>query len=479
MGNLLLTLDVGTSSCKAAAIDLEGSKVDEKATPYPTKYPHPGYAEQDAEDWIRASSNSLKKVCTALGDARLDIAGLTVSAHGPTLVLMDKEGRSMKPCHTWQDFRCIEQGERLIREQQNKNWIGLGGTRCGMAAKLLWAKENWPEAFERSKTVCGVKEFMIHWLTGEIASEPSSGPESRIEPEDVFTYIGLPLEKLPKVYSSLHHAGNVRPSLAEELNLPPDLPVYMGLNDGASSTLGAGAYEAGHACISLGTNGVGRLVLDKPFDAELGNAMNAFFWPYIPERWVVGGMTITGGSCLSWVRESMGSPEYERIIDLAEQSPAGSNGLYFLPFLNGRGTPNQNEAARAAFVNMNIAHSQGDLVRAVMEGVAFSIREIYDALQGVGFGVNDIRITGGGAQTALWRKIVCNVMNRNMVLAGGDATLGGAILTTVASGLYADFAEAVSRMVKYIETEKPDQDAVAAYEEHYRTYKTFIEKLGY
>lgn len=479
MGSLILATDVGTSSCKAAVIDLYGHKIAEFATQYPTAYPQFGYAEQNPDDWKRALSNSIAHVLDEIGQRKNDLVGLTVSSHGPTLVLMDDQGNALKPAQTWQDFRSISQGERLVNAVQDRKWIGLGGTKTGTAAKLLWAKENWPKEVESCKWVGGVKEFVIYWLTGEMASEPSSGPGSRMWPEDIFQFIGIPLEKLPPVYSSLHQVGWVKPRLAESLGLPDKLPVFMGLNDGASSTLGAGAYQPGDACISLGTNGVGRLILDQPFDPDLAMQMNAFFWPYIPERWVVGGMTITGGSCLSWLRACMGSPEYDRIIQMAEDSAEGSHGVLFLPFLNGRGTPNQNEKAKAAFLNMQLTTNQGDLVRAVMEGVAFSIREIYEALQTAGFLLGDVRITGGGAKIGLWRTIVSNVLNRNVMLAGGDAPLGGAILVSVASGIYANFDEAVHAMVRPIDQEQPSKQSVEIYEALYQDYKGKIEQLGF
>lgn len=479
MSRLILAMDVGTSSCKAAAIDMKGNKVAECATNYPTAYPQPGYVEQNPEDWEKALSNSVTQVTEKIKNFKNDLVGATVSSHGPTLVLMDDQGKALKPAQTWQDFRCISHGERLVEELENRKWTGLGGTKTGMAAKLLWAKENWSREFEACRWVGGVKEFIVYWLTGEMASEPSSGPGSRIWPEDIFHYIGIPSEKLPPIYSSLSKVGLIKPRLAESLGLPPRLPVYMGLNDGASSTLGAGAYRPGDACISLGTNGVGRLVLDKPFNPDLGMKMNAFFWPYIPERWVVGGMTITGGSCLSWARECMGSPEYDRLIKLAEQSVEGSNGVLFLPFLNGRGMPNQNEKAQAAFLNMQITTNQGDLIRAVMEGVAFSIKEIYDALQSVGFSLGDVHITGGGAKIALWRTIISHVLNRNVILAVGDATLGGAILVAVASGLYAYFDEAVRLMVPFAMPEEPLMQTVEFYGSVFQTYKTKIRQLGY
>jgi xylulokinase len=482
MGNtddLILALDVGTSSCKAAAINLLGQKMAEFATEYPTAYPRFGYAEQNPEDWKKALGNSITRVVENIDQSKNHFLGLTVSSHGPTLVLMDEEGLALKPAQTWQDFRCIPQGERLVKEIEDRKWIGLGGTKSGIAAKLLWAKDNWPVEFNRCRWVGGVKEFILLWLTGEIASEPSSGPGSRVWSDDVFEFIGIPVEKLPPIYSSLHQIGYLKPRLAASFRLPDNLPVFMGLNDGASSTLGAGAYRPGDACISLGTNGVGRLILDRPFDSDLGMKMNAFFWPYIPDRWVVGGMSITGGSCLSWARDCMGSSDYDGLIELAERSGEGSHGVIFIPFLNGRGMPNQNEKARAAYLNLQISTGQGDLVRAIMEGVAFSIREIFDAMQSVGYYLGDIRITGGGAKIALWRDIISNVLNRNVMLGGGDATLGGAILTSVASGCYAGFDEAVQEMVHNIDLRRPSKQAVDIYEELFRTYKTSIEQLGY
>jgi xylulokinase len=380
---------------------------------------------------------------------------------------------------TWQDHRSLAEGEALLREADSRDWLGMGPLRTGMAAKLLWARHHWPEAFESCRWVMGVKEYVHFWLTGEVASEPTSGPGAMTWPEQVFKTIGLPLQKLPQVYPITHRLGAIRVEVARDIGLPAGLSVYMGLNDGASSTLGAGACDPGHACISLGTNGVARLVLDRPFSAEVGIEIDAFFWPFVPGRWVVGGMTITGGSCLDWIRNCAGVPEFEVIDHEAGQVPVGSRGVIFLPYLMGRGTPYPQENARAAFLNLDIAHGRGEMVRAVMEGVGFALCEVYAEFQGHGFEIGDVRITGGGARVALWRQIMAGILNRRMIHAGGDATLGAAIVTAAASGYYRDFPSAVQAMVHTMHIDEPDPEQVAQYHDGFEAYLEMASRLGF
>jgi xylulokinase len=479
VGELFLAMDVGTSSVKSAAIDAQGKTIAETTCTYPTHRPQPGWAEQDPRDWTRSLTHALKALCTKLGGEQQDIIGCALSGHGPTLVLIDSQGEPLVPAPTWQDYRSLAQGDVLLREADSRDWLGMGPLRTGMAAKLLWAKQNWSEAFENCRWVMGVKEYIHFWLTGEVASEPSSGPGAMEWPQVVFEYIGLPLQKLPEVYPITYRIGGIRSEVARETGLPAGLPVYMGLNDGASSTLGAGACDPGHACISLGTNGVGRLVLDRPFSPEVGLEIDAFFWPFVPERWIVGGMTITGGSCLDWIRGCAGAPEFAVITQEAEQVPLGSRGIIFLPYLMGRGTPYPQENARAAFLNLDISHGRGEMTRAVMEGVGFALREIYTEFQARGFNLGDIRITGGGARLALWRQIMAGILNRRMIHAGGDATLGAAIVVATASGYYRDIPLAVQAMVHTRHVEDPNPEHVAQYQVAFKAYIDLAFKLGF
>jgi xylulokinase len=479
LGVLFLAMDVGTSSVKTAVVGIDGRTVAETACSYPTQRPQPGWAEQDPRDWTVALTKALKSLCAKLNGTQREILGCALSGHGPTLVMVGSHGKPLKPAPTWQDYRSLGQGDALLREADSHAWLGMGPLRTGMAAKLLWAKENWPDACENCRWVGGVKSYVHFWLTGQVASEPSSGPGALEWPKTVFDHIGFPLEKLPAVYPFTHHLGNLRPEVAQATGLPDGLPVYMGLNDGASSTLGSGACEVGDACVSLGTNGVARLVLDRPFDPEHGLEIDAFFWPFVPQRWVVGGMTITGGSSLDWIRSCVGGPEFEVIVQEAEEVPLGSRGVIFLPYLMGRGTPYPMEKARAALLNLDISHGRGEMVRSVMEGVGFALREIFDEFQARGFTLGDVRITGGGVKVDLWRRIMASILNRRMIHAGGDATLGAAIVVATASGHYPDVSSAVESMVHIHQIDEPQAEHVAQYQAAFDIYSDAATKLGF
>lgn len=479
MGDLFLAMDIGTSNVKAAAIDAQGRTFAAVSHAYSTYRPRPGWAEQDPRDWIRTLSNVLKSLSSELGPHQGDLVGCALSGHGPTLVLADARGEPLQLAPTWQDFRSLAQGERLLQEANARDWLSMGPLRTGRAAKLLWARQNWPDAFEKCRWVMGVKEYVHLWLTGKAASEPSSGPGSMEWPAGIFEHIGLPMRKLPDVYPITHQLGDLRPEVAQATGLPAGLPVYLGLNDGASSTLGAGACHAGDACISLGTNGVARLVLDRPFDPEEGLEIDAFFWPFVPNRWVVGGMTITGGSCLDWIRNAAGAPAFEVIIEEAARAPLGSKGVIFLPYLMGRGTPYPQEDARGALLNLDIAHGRGEIVRAVMEGVGFALREIYSEFGARGFALGDVRITGGGARVDLWRRMMADILGRRMIHAGGDAALGAAIVVAVASGRYPDFPAAVDAMVHTMQMDEPIPGHTARYDEIFAKYLSVASDLGF
>jgi xylulokinase len=472
-------MDVGTSSVKAAVINADGNTVSESAFKYPTYRPQPGWAEQDPRDWTIALTKALQTVSKELRGAEHDIVGCALSGHGPTLVLVGSDGEPLERAPTWQDYRSLAQGDALLGEADSRAWLGMGPLRTGMAAKLLWAKENWRDSFENCQWAGGVKAYVHFWLTGEIASEPSSGPGSMRWPEEIFDYMGFPIAKLPTVYPTTHKLGKLRPEVSKITGLPEGLPVYMGLNDGASSTLGSGAHEPGHACISLGTNGVARLVLGRPFNPEDALEIDAFFWPYIPERWVVGGMTITGGSCLEWIRNCVGAPEFEVIVKEAEGVPLGSRGIVFLPYLMGRGTPYPTDKARAALLNLDISHGRGEMVRAVMEGVGFALREIFDEFISRGFNLGDVRITGGGGGVKLWREIMASILNRRMIHAGGDATLGAAIVIAAASRYYSDIPLAVDAMVHIHDIREPQQEDAEEYHSIFEVYTDAVGKLGF
>ena len=480
MADLLLAIDVGTTNCKAGCFDPQGTLVASAAQSYPTYNPEHGWSEQQAADWLTAVDGALSELGRTLGKRSADVRAAALSGHGPTLVLTDDQGHPLEPSPTWQDQRCLAEGNELLSSGISTGWVGMGPPRTGLAAKLLWAKRHQRKSFDAAVYALGTKSFVGWWLTGEIATEPSSGPGADHWASEVFEHVGFPVKKLPPIRAPLDLLGVLKPDLAARHRFPERLPVYLGLNDGASATLGTGAIEPGDACVSLGTNGVARLIMDRPFDLRLALDLGAFFWPFVPGRWVVGGMTLTGGSCLSWWEAAVehGPDVLSKLIGEADQSPAGSNGVIFLPFLAGRGTPEPNASARAAFLGLSLSATRADLTRAVLEGVAMAIYDIFSRLEELGFALNEVRITGGGARLPLWCQIMADTLGKPLTHAGGDALLGSAIMAAVGSGLYKTIPEAVQAMVRPISEYRPIASNHAVSLRSFQEYRALVRALG-
>jgi xylulokinase len=479
MADLLLAIDVGTTNCKAGCFDPQGELVASASQSYPTYNPRHGWSEQRAADWLTGVDGALSELGRALGKRAAHLRAASFSGHGPTLILTDDRGNPLEPSPTWQDQRCLAEGNELLSSGINTGWVGMGPPRTALAAKLLWAKRHQRDSFDAAAYALGTKSFVGWWLTGEIAIEPSSGPGADHWSREVFEYIGFPVRKLPPVRPSLEMLGVMKPQLTTRYGFPAELPIYLGLNDGASSTLGTGAIEPGDACVSLGTNGVARLIMDRPFDVKLGLELGAFFWPFVPGRWVVGGMTLTGGGCLSWWESAVenGPGVLDKLTAEAEQSPAGSNDVLFLPFLAGRGTPEPDASARAAFLGLSMGSSRGDLTRAVLEGVAMAIYDIFSRLAELGFAFARARITGGGARLPLWCQIMADTLGRPLVHAGGDALLGSAIMAAVGSGLYGTIPAAVQAMVRPLAVYDPTLSNHEIYQRSFQVYRTLAQAL--
>ncbi len=469
---VLLSLDLGTTNCKAVAFDTSGVELARAERSYPTSAPAPGAYEQKPADWLAAVDGVLSELAAALQGRTDRLVGLGLSGWGPGLVLLSADGDALNAASpTWQDTRSVPYGERLVREC-GADWIGGGLPTSGFPAKLAWARDAWPDLVDRTAWALGVKDFVLHWLTGSIATEGSSGPYAEAWPVDVIEAAGWHAEQLPDVRPATSVGGVLLAERARRFGLPVGLPVVMGLNDGASATLGAGCHRSGDGVVSLGTNGVLRVLCDNrpPASVCLDNAL--FRYPFVDDLWVTGGFALSGGNSLRWLLESAFAADapYEQLLDEAAGSPAGARGVTFLPYLVGRGTPSPNPDAGAAFVGLRIDHGRGEIVRAVLEGVAFALSDIQDALSEAGWEIERLLVTGGGARSALWRSIVAGVLGQDVTYTHGDSNLGAAIVLAVARGLHADFAAAVQAMVHGAETRvrEADHDAYRDARERYR-----------
>ncbi len=478
---LLLGLDLGSTNAKAAAYTLDGTCVAACAVSYPTSYPQPGWAEQRPADWIAALTGACRQLMAALGPRKADLAGLALAAQGPGLVLVDAQGQPLlETSPNWQDTRCLPQADWLI-EQVGLGWASFGMPRNSFPAKLLWALEHQEAVARQARYALGIKEYLLHWLTGEFVSEPSSGPGGAAWWAPVFAACDWPLDRLPGVLAAQAIGGQTLPQRVSELDLPSALPVVMGLNDGAAATLSMGALNSEEAVLTLATSGVLRIILPVPLSADVRLAHDLFCWPYVEQRWIAGGQIKSGASALQWFAVThaadFSDDTLEQLLGEAATSPPGSNGVTFLPYLLGRGSPHPNTASQGAFLGLSMRTQQADLCRAVLEGVAYAFCEMRDSFVELGQHFSQVRISGGGARSALWRQILAAALGCPLTYFAADATLGAAIMAAVGTGFYPDVTSAVQQMVRSGEVTMPQIDQRVLYAERYQEYQRLRDQL--
>lgn len=477
-GPITLGLDVGTTNVKAAGFLEDGRVVAAASQSYPTYYPQRGWAEQRPADWEAAITTTLRELLTELGADAGRIVALGLSAHAPGLVPVDASGAPLlERIPIWQDERSRDQGERLL-EEVGPDWVGLGMPFAAFAAKLKWFAETYPELARETQHALGIKAYLAGWLTGRHATDPSSEP-GRIERwRRVCRACGWSLDQLPPVLPASEVVGELREELAREIGFRRPVPVVMGLNDGASATLGDGALQPGEAVITLATNGVIFLVSDRPISAETRLRHTLFCWPYVGPRWIIGGQTKAGAGCLQWLhglfRDATGETfDIDRMLRECAEAPPGDNRVLFFPYLMGRGTPADDPSATGAFLGLTMRTNRADLTRAVLEGVAFSLREILNTFTGRGIEVSALSLTGGGARSELWRQITADVLQRPLRLSAGDSCLGAAMLASTGIGLHPTVEAAVERMQQETRTVHPHPESTGRYE---RIFREYLEK---
>lgn len=473
---LFLGLDLGTTNAKAAAYDGHGVMVGTGVAAYPTSYPQPGWAEQRPADWLMALTTATQQLLATLGDRKADLVAIGLSAHGPGVVLVDDRGQPLLPTSpTWQDTRCLAQGQWLI-DTVGLGWAGQGMPENSFPPKLRWIIKNHPAVAQQARYALGVKDFVAHWLTGEFATEPTSTGGDQTWWTPVFEACGWSIARLPPIVPSTTVIGPVRRAVAEDLGLPP-LPVVIGLGDGAAATLSMGALQPGEMVLTLATAGVVRTVLAEPLAPHLRLMHNLFYWPYVGAQWIAGGQLKAAASALEWFARSHSGAPLETLLAAAEESPPGSRGVNFLPYVMGRGSPDPDPAATGAFLGLTLNSQRGDLTRAVLEGVAFEFRSLLDELLLLGQPCAALRISGGGARSILWRQILANVLARPLTYYTADSTLGAAIMAAVGSGYSAGLAEAVAAMVHPGERTTAAPHLVARYAELYGDYQAWRAKI--
>ncbi len=465
---LFVGLDVGTTHVKAAAFRPDGRQLALAVRDYPTHYPHPGWAEQAPGDWERAVRDCFGDLVAGLGREADRIGAIGLSAHAPSLIPVDTQGRSLlERVPIWQDERSVPQAQSLL-DEIGAEWVGLGMPFASFAAKLRWLTETHPAIAADTACALGVKSYIGLWLTGQLATDPSSEPGSTAAWEDVCRACGWSLDRLPPVLPAGGILGRMRDGLRQEFGLRRPVPVALGLNDGGSAVLASGAILPGEGIITLSTNGVVFLVADRPVPAADRLERAIFCWPYLGGRWIIGGQTKAGAASLQWLARILagglaGGEDLECLLAEAADSPRGSRGVRFFPYLMGQGTPRDNPLAKGAFSGLTLSTGRADLTRAVLEGVAFALREALEELEQHVPGIDRLNLSGGGARSALWRQITSDVLARPLGHLQADSCLGAAMLAAVALGVFPDAGAAARAMARTSAAALPDPDAVARY----------------
>jgi len=469
---VLVGLDVGTTGVKALTVSAEGDVLTQVEEAYPLSTPQPGWAEQDPEDWWRAAESALE----GLGVADLAGVGLTGQMHG--LVVLDERERVLRPAILWNDQRtgaeCAEIEERLGLGRL----VELTGNRAmpGFTApKLLWLRRHEPEVYERIAHVLLPKDYVRLRLTGEhaIDATDASGTllfdvAARHWSDDVLAALEIRREWLPSVVESSVVAGHT----------PDGIPVAAGAGDQAAGALGVGVDRPGPLSVVLGTSGVVFAALEA-FAADPEGRLHSFCHA-VPGAWHAMGVMLSAAGSLRWLRDAVApGKSFEILTGEAEPWPPGAEGLVFLPYLAGERTPHADPNARGAFVGLSLRHDRGALARAVLEGVAFGLRDSLELLKELGVDPQVGRVSGGGARSDLWLRIVASVLGVPLERAVVDegAAYGAALLGGVAAGVFADVHEAVAACVRVRGRIDPEPAWADRYASGYERFRALYPAL--
>ena len=478
-------IDLGTSSVKLLLMDELGVIHQQVTREYPLEFPHPGWSQQAPEDWKDAVLSGLQEL-TANCDRR-QIAGIGTGGQMHGLVVLDRDDNVIRPAILWNDGRTAAQvdylneviGKQTLSER-TANIAFAGFT----APKILWMRENEPENFARIAKIMLPKDYVNYVLTGVHCCDYSDASGMLLLDvahkrwsKEMLDLCGITEAQMPALYESYETVGTLRPEIAQLLGFPENVKVCAGAGDNAAAAVGTGVVGDGGCNISLGTSGT-VFISSKQFGVDPNNALHAF--AHADGGYHLMGCMLSAASCNKWLMDDI-----LRTKDYAgEQAPItdeklGTNHVYFLPYLMGERSPINDTNARGTFIGMSMDTSRADMTQAVLEGVAFAIRDSVEVAKSLGIPLTSSMLCGGGAKSPLWRRILANVLNMPLTIPASEQGpgMGGAMLAMVACGAYGSVAEACAKLVTVSETVAPDPEIAARYEARYRQFRLIYPAL--
>ncbi|MCR5848813.1 MAG: xylulokinase [Lachnospiraceae bacterium] len=471
-------VDLGTSAVKLIMMEKDGTIVSSVSKEYPLYFPNPGWSEQKPEDWKAAVLEGLKELVKDFDATQ--VAGISFGGQMHGLVVLDENDNVIRPAILWNDGRTQKETDYLNNEigkdvlsAETANIAFAGFT----APKILWMKANEPENFAKIKKIMLPKDYIAYILSGVFSTDYSDASgmllldvKNKKWSKKMCEICGVDESMLPKLYESYEVTGTVKPEIAKELGFTDNVKVCAGAGDNAAAAVGTGVVGDGGCNISLGTSGT-VFISSAKFGVDENNALHSF--DHADGNFHLMGCMLSAASCNKWwMDEIIKTKDYA--AEQANIDKLGENHVFFLPYLMGERSPHNNPDARGTFIGLTMDSTREDMTQAVLEGVAFGLRDSIEVARSLGIPLSKTRICGGGAKSPLWRKMITNIMNMEVerITSEEGPGLGGAMLAAVGCGEYASVEEAAKAIVKVLDVEKPDPELVAKYEKKYQQFKT-------
>ena len=471
-------VDLGTSAVKLLLMESNGKIANIVSKEYPLYFPHPGWSEQKPEDWWDAVIQGIEELIADYD--KTQVAGISFGGQMHGLVILDKADNVIRPAILWNDGRTQEETDYLNntigKEKLSEHTANIAFTGF-TAPKILWVKNNEPENFAKIDKIMLPKDYIAYMLSGSFCTDVSDASgmllfdvQNKCWSKEMLEICSVKESQMAKIYESYEVVGTLKPQIAAKLGLPENVKIVAGAGDNAAAAIGTGTVGDAMCNISLGTSGT-IFISSNKFGVDKNNALHSF--AHADGKYHLMGCMLSAASCNKWWMEDiLQTKEFAaQQADITEDK-LGNNHVYFLPYLMGERSPHNDANARGTFIGMTMDTNRTDMYQAVLEGVAFAIRDSFEVAKSLGIDIKSSKICGGGAKSPLWKKIFANVLNIRLDIIESEEGpgYGAAVLAAVACGEYSSVEEAASKLIKVVDSVEPDPQISALYEERYRKF---------
>ena len=480
---LYIGIDLGTSAVKLILMDETGKIHNTVSREYPIFYPHSGWSEQNPEDWYAQTIQGISELTADIDKSK--IAGISFGGQMHGLVILDENDNVIRPAILWNDGRTVSETDYLnnvIGKQKLSEYTANIAFSGFTAPKILWLKNNEPENYKKIRKIMLPKDYIAYKLSGAFCTDYSDASgmllldvKNRRWSKEMCEICGVNESQLPKLYESYEKVGNLLPELAKKLGLSEKIIIAAGAGDNAAAAIGTGTVGNGCCNISLGTSGTIFISSDS-FRVDENNALHSF--AHADGHYHLMGCMLSAASCNKWwLEEILGTKDYS--AEQSEIKNLGENHVFFLPYLMGERSPWNDSSARGTFTGLTMDSSRADITQAVLEGVSFAVRDMYEFAKKTGVNLTSTMICGGGAKSPLWRKMIANILNMRVDVPVSEEGpgMGAAMLAMVACGEYKTVNDAAKAIVKVAKSEEPDSELVKKYEARYQQFKTIYPAM--